>query len=99
MPETARQPVLKPPREEPAFSDEALFLTDAPVPGPARDPRRAGGALTARTISDWTELEGFQEAWQELAATSAEPNPFYEPWMLLPALRAFARSEERRVGK
>jgi CelD/BcsL family acetyltransferase involved in cellulose biosynthesis len=97
MPETARQPARKAHHDEPAFSDEALFLTDAPVPGPARDLRRASGALTARTISDWTELEGLQEAWQELAATSAEPNPFYEPWMLLPALRAFARSERVEV--
>ncbi|MGB7373133.1 GNAT family N-acetyltransferase [Pontixanthobacter sp.] len=29
--------------------------------------------------------------WQTLAAHSAEPNPFFEPWMLIPALRAFPK--------
>ncbi len=27
--------------------------------------------------------------WEALAADAAEPNPFYEPWMLLPALEAY----------
>jgi CelD/BcsL family acetyltransferase involved in cellulose biosynthesis len=33
------------------------------------------------------ELEGYLHAWEELAANAVEPNIFYEPWMLLPALR------------
>jgi len=37
---------------------------------------REAGALAAHVA-----------AWEELAAHVAEPNPFYEPWMLLPALR------------
>jgi len=28
-------------------------------------------------------------AWEELATQALEPNPFYEPWMLLPALECF----------
>lgn len=28
-------------------------------------------------------------SWENLAAAAIEPNPFYEPWMLLPALDAF----------
>jgi CelD/BcsL family acetyltransferase involved in cellulose biosynthesis len=28
-------------------------------------------------------------AWEELAAAALEPNPFYEHWMLLPAIEAF----------
>src|SRR4051812_49302881 len=99
MPETAPRPAERNPIEqEPAFSDEALFLTDAPVPGKARDVRRpAGAGLTARAVADWAKLEGLQEAWQELAADAAEPNPFYEPWMLLPALRSFSRAGEVEV--
>jgi CelD/BcsL family acetyltransferase involved in cellulose biosynthesis len=27
--------------------------------------------------------------WEDLAAQAIEPNPFYEPWMLLPAIEAF----------
>jgi CelD/BcsL family acetyltransferase involved in cellulose biosynthesis len=54
--------------------------------------------FASRTISEWAELEGLQEAWEELAAASVEPNPFYEPWMLLPALRSFARREHVEVA-
>lgn len=32
-------------------------------------------------------------AWEELAAQACEPNPFYEPWILLPALRAQGEGE------
>jgi CelD/BcsL family acetyltransferase involved in cellulose biosynthesis len=33
-------------------------------------------------------LEPYVSAWQALAAATVEPNVFYEPWLLLPALRA-----------
>lgn len=32
--------------------------------------------------------------WQNLASHAAEPNPFYEPWMLLPALEQFGRDDD-----
>src|SRR6266478_5680049 len=74
MPQTSvRPPLAGPAIEQPAFSDEALLLTDS------------------------AELEALQDAWEELAAASVEPNPFYEPWMLLPALRSFARRERVEV--
>jgi len=38
------------------------------------------------------DLAAIAPAWEELAAHALEPNPFYEPWILLPALRA--RGEE-----
>jgi hypothetical protein len=31
-------------------------------------------------------------AWQDLGAHAIEPNPFYEPFMLLPALDAFGKA-------
>lgn len=37
---------------------------------------------------------GFIAAWQRLAAHAAEPNPFYEPWFLLPALRQWGAGEQ-----
>src|SRR6266446_425938 len=83
MPEPAVRSVAKPPSESPAFSDEALFLTDA--------------SAATRAIADWSLLEPLHEAWQELARVAAEPNPFYEPWMLLPALRAFAPAGQIEV--
>jgi CelD/BcsL family acetyltransferase involved in cellulose biosynthesis len=80
---------------DPGFSDEALFLTDAPVPG--RAPARAAGEVWTRAVSDWEALEALQPAWRDLAEAAAEPNPFYEPWMLLPALRSFAAATRVEV--
>jgi hypothetical protein len=40
-------------------------------------------------VDDLTALEKRVAAWEELAATAIEPNVFYEPWMLMPALRAY----------
>src|SRR3954470_8811195 len=36
-------------------------------------------------------LAGHMAAWNDLAAAALEPNVFYEPWMLLPAIDAFGR--------
>ncbi|MCV0384400.1 MAG: GNAT family N-acetyltransferase [Erythrobacter sp.] len=42
------------------------------------------------TILPWTELgNGIVSCWQSLASHTAAPNPFFEPWYLLPALRQF----------
>jgi len=68
----------------PRFSDEALLLIDAPVPG-----RRAAapvGNIRIVAVSSLERLASIEAEWQELGARAAEPNPFYEPWMLLPAL-------------
>ena len=35
---------------------------------------------------------------KQLAREALEPNPFYEPWMLLPALRAYAAGQDLRVA-
>jgi len=43
------------------------------------------------------ELESIVPAWDALARDALEPNPFYESWMLLPALRAFVAGEDVRV--
>lgn len=45
-------------------------------------------ALTISVARDRAALEAIVPAWEELAAQACEPNPFYEPWFLLPALRA-----------
>ncbi|MGE5639350.1 MAG: GNAT family N-acetyltransferase [Clostridia bacterium] len=52
--------------------------------------RRPGGTGTRVEIIDKQEaLRALIPEWEALAAESAEPNPFYEHWMLLPALDAF----------
>ncbi|HZX96630.1 MAG TPA: GNAT family N-acetyltransferase [Myxococcales bacterium] len=87
MAEPVVRQVVKRTKEQ-GFSDEVLFLTDAPVPG--RPAPRPSDEIWTETVTGWSRLEALQGAWQDLAASAAEPNPFYEPWMLLPALRSFA---------
>ena len=41
-----------------------------------------------------TELECLVPAWEALARAALEPNPFYEHWMLRPALEAYARGKD-----
>jgi CelD/BcsL family acetyltransferase involved in cellulose biosynthesis len=48
----------------------------------------------ARSLAD---LESIVPAWEALARDACEPNPFYEHWMLLPALRAFGGQDVRVV--
>lgn len=43
--------------------------------------------LTIIVEHDIADLQQHVSAWEELAAAALEPNVFYEPWMLLPALR------------
>ncbi|HWM43155.1 MAG TPA: GNAT family N-acetyltransferase [Burkholderiales bacterium] len=43
------------------------------------------------------ELQAVVPAWEELARAALEPNPFYEHWMLRPALEAFGAGRELRV--
>ncbi|HTM94808.1 MAG TPA: GNAT family N-acetyltransferase [Croceibacterium sp.] len=57
-------------------------------PAPAR-PAAGTPTLSARALA-WRDLEAaeWRAAWGALAARAAEPNPFFESWSLLPALRA-----------
>src|SRR5678816_27686 len=41
-------------------------------------------------------LAGHMAAWNDLAAAALEPNVFYEPWMLLPAIDSFGRGKALR---
>lgn len=45
-------------------------------------------------IEDWHALAQHVAAWEALATATLEPNVFYEPWMLLPALEAFAAGQD-----
>ena len=58
--------------------------------------RPSAGAVTADgpkmsvvVINDLKALEKYVPAWEDLAAAAIEPNVFYEPWMVIPAIRAF----------
>lgn len=64
-------------------------------------PRASIASLRERmsvvVIEDFNALEDYLQAWEDLAANALEPNPFYEPWMLMPALRAFTTGKHVRV--
>src|SRR5216684_1529398 len=45
-------------------------------------------------IDNFDILEDYVQAWEELAVEAIEPNPFYEPWMLIPALRALGTGKD-----
>lgn len=51
--------------------------------------------VVAHTIG---ELEDHERAWSTLSERAIEPNIFYEPWMLLPALRSLASTERFEVA-
>lgn len=54
--------------------------------------------MDVRIARSLTELECLVPAWEALAREALEPNPFYEPWMLLPALRAYSAGQDLRVA-
>ncbi|KHK91977.1 cellulose biosynthesis protein CelD [Novosphingobium malaysiense] len=45
----------------------------------------------------WRTLENEVEAWDNLARTASEPNPFFESWYLLPSLRNMPETETIEV--
>jgi CelD/BcsL family acetyltransferase involved in cellulose biosynthesis len=59
--------------------------------------RPSGTGTIVEVRSDVAALRPLVEDWEELAAEAAEPNPFYEHWMLLPAIEAFADADFRCV--
>ena len=48
-------------------------------------------------LRDLVALERLIPQWEDLAADALEPNPFYEHWMLLPALECFAKRGEVEI--
>jgi CelD/BcsL family acetyltransferase involved in cellulose biosynthesis len=52
-------------------------------------PAGAESPLRVAPLRGHEALAAATPAWEELAANALEPNPFYEPWLLLPALECF----------
>lgn len=46
------------------------------------------GSVTVSVVRDRESLARVTPAWEDLVLHAIEPNPLYEPWMLLPALEA-----------
>ena len=52
--------------------------------------------MNLRIVHTTEDLLPHVAAWNDLASQAVEPNPFYESWMLLPALRYFAAGKDLR---
>ena len=48
-----------------------------------------GAKMSVIVVNDLTDMEKYVDAWEDLAGAAIEPNVFYEPWMLMPAIRAY----------
>lgn len=57
-------------------TDTPAFLRDA----------AADSHIRNKSLAE-VETPAFRAAWELLVAEAAEPNPFFEPWLLLPALK------------
>ena len=58
----------------------------------------ASRTMTVVFIKNFEMLEDYIQAWEDLAADALEPNAFYEPWMLMPALAGLAKGFEVGVA-
>ena len=52
---------------------------------------------SVRILKGREALAALAPAWEAMAAAAIEPNPFYEPWMVLPALDAFGLEQSFRL--
>jgi CelD/BcsL family acetyltransferase involved in cellulose biosynthesis len=70
-----------------------MQLADSFAPAP-------GGAAGELRLLTFAEIEtpAFSAAWERLALRAAEPNPFFEPWFLVPSLRHFDAAGPVRVA-
>jgi CelD/BcsL family acetyltransferase involved in cellulose biosynthesis len=51
-------------------------------------------AVRVVAVANAAALAEHVAAWEDLAANAVEPNVFFEPWMLLPAVRAFSAGQQ-----
>lgn len=78
----------------------ASLALDPPHLSPAALRERLSTSAARMSVvvaDDPDSLEEHLQAWEGLAAEALEPNPFYEAWVLLPALRSLAGSKDVRV--
>ena len=77
-----------------------MLVTEAPVVSsggsPALDTAMNDPVerkMSVVVVEDPACLAEHVPAWEDLAAMAIEPNPFYEPWVLLPAVRMFGAGQ------
>jgi hypothetical protein len=68
-----------------------------PVAQPSKPAATPGHEMFVVAIKDFASLEQYVPAWEELAASALEPNPFYESWMLIHALRTLGVGKDLQL--
>ena len=68
------------------------------------DAAPASAEATVSVARSAAEIAALVPEWEALAAAALEPNPFYEPWMLVPAIEALSDGSDVliaavRIGK
>ena len=58
---------------------------------------RPGRKMSVIALTDFDRLEQYLPAWEELARSALEPNPFYEAWMLIPALELLGKGKSLQL--
>src|ERR1044072_9823974 len=77
--------------EAPALDDSPpVEQSNNPVAMPERE-------MFVVAIKDFASLEQYVPAWEDLARSALEPNPFYESWMLIPALQKFGVGKDLQL--
>lgn len=75
-------------------SKSEILTVDDPLQGRASS---LPEPMLVVVIEDFDMLGDYVQAWEDLAVEALEPNPFYEPWMLIPALRTLATGKDLRI--
>src|ERR1051325_3098874 len=79
-----------------ALSESASFIADVTGP-PVEQNAIPGRKMSVVALTDFDHLEEYIPAWEGLAHAALEPNPFYEAWMLIPALRLLGRDKSLQL--
>lgn len=82
----SQEPTKKKSKNEPKSPSKSKNENDLPL-----------FEFSYRLVSDFEELRTTIDAWKRLAEVAIEPNAFYEPMMLLPALEHLAEQREVQV--
>jgi GNAT acetyltransferase-like protein len=76
---------------------ETAALSGSPGAAPGRDDCAVDAGLSpVVVIDDLREMADYAAAWDDLAAAAIEPNPFYESWMLVPAIAPYTVGRDVR---
>ena len=94
---------ISPSRDQSADNPRTTASAVSPPPTKAASADRSpapsrftinGQQMSVVIITTLIELEKYYTELEELAATALEPNIFYEPWVLLPSLKAFGAAAQ-----